>query len=162
MVTRYLLTISLLCPFILIAVLSGAEAENCKPTEPDMLGPFYKAGARIRSSVGNGYVLNGFARSSRDCSPIRGAQIEFWLSGPDGRYDDSHRATVYADNAGAYRFESNYPEPYGGRPPHIHIRVSAGGFRTLVTQHYPEKGTFRADFDLVLIPSEESSSLPGR
>ncbi len=154
METKYLLKISLLCAFILISVFSLAEAETCKPTEPDMLGPFYKAGAPVRSSVGKGYILNGVVRSSRDCAPIKGAQIEFWLAGPDRQYDDSHRATVYSDNKGAFQFESNDPKPYDGRPPHIHIRVSAVGFRTLVTQHYPEKGKSRATFDLVLIPSD--------
>jgi len=150
----YSLKISLLCTFILISIFSFVEAETCKPTEPDMLGPFYKAGAPVRSSVGKGYVLSGVVRSSKDCSPIKGAQIEFWLAGPDRQYDNSHRATVYSDTEGSFRFESNYPEPYYGRPPHIHIRVSAGGFRTLVTQHYPEKGKSRATFDLVLLPSE--------
>jgi protocatechuate 3,4-dioxygenase beta subunit len=151
---RLFLKNSLLWPFVLTVVLSSAEAQNCKPTEPDMLGPFYKAGAAVRLSVGKGYVLNGVVRSSKDCSLIGGAEIEFWLAGPDGRYDDSHRATVYADNKGAFRFESNYPKAYNGRPPHVHIRVSAGGFRTLVTQHYPEQDKSSTTFDLVLIPSE--------
>ena len=39
-----------------------------------------------------------------------------------------------------------------GRPSHIHIRVSAEGYRTLVTQHYPQKGIAEGHFDLVLIP----------
>jgi protocatechuate 3,4-dioxygenase beta subunit len=34
--------------------------------------------------------------------------------------------------------ESNFPPGYSGRPPHIHIRISANGFRSLATQHYPE------------------------
>src|SRR3990172_4688381 len=109
---RYFLKILLLFPFLIIALLSFASAEKCKPTEPDMLGPFYKPGAPLRSSVGKGYILNGVVRSSKDCSPIGGAQIEFWLAGPDGKYDDAHRATVYADNNGAYQFESNFPKPY--------------------------------------------------
>ncbi|HXX56579.1 MAG TPA: hypothetical protein VEI96_01095 [Thermodesulfovibrionales bacterium] len=146
--------IFLFFPVLLTAVFSLAQAETCKPTEPDMLGPFYKAGAPVRSSVGRGYVLNGVVRSSRDCSPIRGANIEFWLAGPDGKYDDNHRATVYADNAGAFRFESDYPGHYNDRPPHIHVRVSAAGFKTLVTQHYPEKSASGATLDLVLISAE--------
>ncbi len=154
MATKYLPKISLLLPFFLTAVFSFAGAETCRPTEPDMLGPFYKAGAPVRSSVGKGYILNGVVRSSRDCSPIRGAEIEFWLAGPDRQYDDNHRAKVYADDTGAFRFESDYPKPYYGRPPHIHMRVSASGFRTLVTQHYPEESRTGATLDLVLIPSE--------
>lgn len=104
----------------------------------------------MRSSVGTGYVLTGTVRSATDCSPIAGAVIEFWLAGPDG-YDDAHRATVIADGSGAYRFESNVPHHYDGRPPHIHVRVTAKGYQTLVTQHYPESGKTAASFELVLV-----------
>jgi protocatechuate 3,4-dioxygenase beta subunit len=44
------------------------------------------------------------------------------------------------------------PVVYGGRPPHIHVRVFAPGFQTLVTQHYPTAGQTEATFDLVLLP----------
>jgi protocatechuate 3,4-dioxygenase beta subunit len=152
--TGYLLKRFLYCLFIIGAMLSISGAEECKPTEPDMLGPFYKAGAPVRGSVGKGYLLSGVVKSSRDCSPLGGALIEFWLAGPDGKYDDDHRATVYADGSGSFRFESNYPKPYFGRPPHIHIRVSARNFKTLVTQHYPQKSKTGATVELVLIPSE--------
>jgi protocatechuate 3,4-dioxygenase beta subunit len=108
----------------------------------------------VRSGVGQGYTLRGVVRTAKDCSPLKGARVEFWLAGPDGRYDDLHRATVPADENGAYRFESNYPPAYGGRPPHIHIRVAAEGFTTLVTQHYPEKGRSGAELDLVLSPAQ--------
>lgn len=128
-------------------------AATCKPTEPDVLGPFYKPGAPMRSSVGKGYVLSGVVRSSANCAPIKNAKVEFWLVGPDGEYGDDYRATVVADESGAYRFESHFPPPYYGRPSHIHIRVSDDGFRTLVTQHYPVKGQARAAFDLVLVPA---------
>ena len=60
--------------------------------------------------------------------------------GLDGGYGVAYRATVIADGKGAYRFESYVPPPYYGRPLHIHLRVSARGFDTLVTQHYPEEG----------------------
>jgi protocatechuate 3,4-dioxygenase beta subunit len=61
---------------------------------------------------------------------------------------------LFSDASGAYRFESNFPPGYSGRPPHIHVRVSAAGFGTLVTQHYPKSGTTGAIFDLVLIPEQ--------
>ncbi len=154
MIRRHLLKIFLLFLFIFIAMLSFSQAKTCKPTESDMMGPFYKPGAPVRASVGKGYVLKGVVRSSKDCSPVRDAQIEFWLAGPDGSYDDDHRATVLADEKGAFRFESNYPKPYSERPPHIHIRVSAKGFVTLVTQHYPENGRTRSTIEIVLMPSE--------
>jgi protocatechuate 3,4-dioxygenase beta subunit len=100
---------------------------NCKPTKPDMLGPFYAPGAPVRSSVGSEYVLSGAVLAAEECQPIPDAQIEFWLANPRGDYDDAHRATVLAGQRGEYRLESNVPVSYGGRPPHIHVRVRASG-----------------------------------
>jgi protocatechuate 3,4-dioxygenase beta subunit len=124
---------------------------NCKPTQPDMLGPFYEPGAPVRTSVGSGYVLSGAVLAAEECKPIPNAKIEFWLANPRGDYDDAHRATVFADQRGEYRFESNVPVSYGGRLPHIHVRVRAPGYEELVTQHYPERGQRKANFDLVLV-----------
>ena len=136
-----------------VAAAGATPAWQCKPTPADALGPFYQADAPRRTRVGQGYLLTGVVKSARNCAPIPGAWIEFWLAGPSGDYDDDHRATVLADQAGAYRFESNYPPPYSSRPPHIHLRISAPGFKTLVTQHYPRKGASEASFDLVLRPA---------
>jgi protocatechuate 3,4-dioxygenase beta subunit len=66
-------------------------------------------------------------------------------------FDDEHRAAIVTAT-GEYGFESNFPPGYASRPPHIHIRVSAEGYRTLVTQHYPKKETSKGSMDLVLIP----------
>jgi catechol 1,2-dioxygenase len=130
---------------------AAGEPANCKPTQPDMLGPFYEPGAPVRTSVGSGYVLSGTVLSAEACKPIPNAHIEFWLANPGGDYDDAHRATVFAGERGGYHFESNVPVSYGGRPPHIHVRVRAPGYEVLVTQHYPERGQRKANFDLVLV-----------
>ena len=130
---------------------AGGGPANCKPTQPDMLGPFYEPGAPVRTSVGSGYVLSGSVLAAEECKPIRNARIEFWLANPRGEYDDAHRATVFAGQRGEYRFQSNVPVSYGGRPPHIHVRVTAPGYEELVTQHYPERGQRKANFDLVLV-----------
>jgi protocatechuate 3,4-dioxygenase beta subunit len=134
-----------------LAAVAGPEEPPCKATPADALGPFYQPGAPERDSVGKGYVLKGVVKST-GCTPIAGARLEFWLAGPDGRYDDAHRATMFTDNQGAYRFESNFPPRYSFRPPHIHLRITAPGFKTLVTQHYPKGGTVQGTFDLVLVP----------
>jgi catechol 1,2-dioxygenase len=130
---------------------AGGGPANCKPTQPDMLGPFYEPGAPVRRSVGSGYVLSGTVLAAEECKPISNAHIEFWLANPRGDYDDAHRATVFADQRGRYRFESNVPVSCGDRPPHIHVRVRAPGYEELVTQHYPERGQRKANFDLVLV-----------
>src|SRR5918993_433280 len=129
---------------------AAGRSADCKPTQPDMLGPFYEPGAPVRTRVGSGYVLSGVVLGAEGREPIRRARIEFWLANPRGDYDDVHRATVFAGHRGAYRFESNVPVSYGGRPPHIHVRVRARGYEELVTQHYPERGQKKANFDLVL------------
>lgn len=130
---------------------AGSDAApRCAPTRADALGPFYEPGAPVRSKVGTGYVLRGRVLTT-GCRPIRRARIEFWLVNPRGRYDDAHRATVIAARDGRYRLESNRPPGYEGRPPHIHVRVTARGFRTLVTQHYPRGSRTSAVFNLVLV-----------
>jgi protocatechuate 3,4-dioxygenase beta subunit len=140
-----------------LSALSGIEGSEaaefkCAPTPADSEGPFYKPNAPMRTSVGKGYALSGAVTSARDCAGIPGARIEFWLAAPDGNYDDEHRATQLADASGRYVFESNFPPKYTSRPPHIHIRVTADGFKTLITQHYPEKGSSKGEFMLVLAP----------
>jgi protocatechuate 3,4-dioxygenase beta subunit len=125
---------------------------GCKPTPSDALGPFYKSNAPLRANVGKGYVLTGSVKSAQDCLPVEGARIEFWLAGPNGQYDDDHRASLISDNSGRYTFQSNFPPPYSSRRPHIHIRVTADGYKPLVTQHYPVKGQPQGTFDLVMIP----------
>ncbi len=128
---------------------------ECAPTAADSEGPFYEPDAPVRSSVGLGYILTGTVQSTKDCAPIPNVQIEFWLANPAGMYDDEHRATVFANQSGSYRFESNFPPRYNFRPPHIHMRITADGFKPLVTQHYPKSDTTTASFDLVLIPLTE-------
>ena len=129
----------------------ASTVASCPPTRADALGPFYEPGAPVRSKVGTGYILRGVVRAARTCRAIPRARIEFWLVNPRGQYDDAHRATVIARRDGSYRFQSNKPIAYESRPPHIHIRVTARGYRALVTQHYPRRGRSSAVFNLVLV-----------
>jgi protocatechuate 3,4-dioxygenase beta subunit len=92
-------------------------------------------------------------RSTRGCTPLAQARIEIWQVNEQAEYADSHRATLFSAADGTYRFESNFPNPYSGRPSHIHLRASAAGHQTLITQYYPVAGQTAAAFDLVLIPT---------
>jgi len=125
---------------------------TCEPTQPDAEGPFYKPNAPHRDVTGRGLVVSGAVRSSADCRPLSGARIEWWSANPGGAYDDQHRALQRSDAQGRYRYETDPPGRYPGRPPHLHVRVVAPGHRTLVTQLYPasSQGPIAADF--VLIP----------
>jgi len=133
---------------------ASAALSSCPPTAEDEMGPFYRPGAPVRSQIGSGYLLQGTVRSANTCQSLPAARIEFWQAGPDGHYSDAYRATVIADREGRYRLETDAPPPYVSRPPHIHIRVEAEGFETLVTQHYLQGGEKKAVFDLVLVPKD--------
>jgi protocatechuate 3,4-dioxygenase beta subunit len=50
-----------------------------------------------------------------------------------------------------YRFETDFPPGYFGRPPHIHFKIFAPGHRSLTTQVYPKKGQSTITFNFVLI-----------
>ena len=142
---------------LLPLLIAAAPAYRCAPTPPDADGPFYRPGAPVRNSVGSGYLLFGTVKAADDCRPLGNARLEIWLVGPDGRYDERWRATVYARPDGRYHFSSHVPPPYGSRPPHIHLIVTAPGFAELITQHYPAPGTGLALFDPVLIPAPSAS-----
>lgn len=132
---------------------SPSGGYRCQPTVEDEMGPFYRPGAPLRSRIGAGYLLSGTVRSAATCAAITSPLIELWQAGPDGRYADAYRAAIISDRSGNYRFETSAPPPYVSRPPHIHIRVSAPGFATLVTQHYLQAGRTAALLDLVLVPT---------
>lgn len=146
---------------VLAAGVQPLAAFRCQPTPWAEIGPFYRPGAPVSNRIGSGYLLSGTVRSAADCAPIAGARIEVWQVGPDGRYDDSHRATIYSDRHGRYRLTTSIPPRYGKGKPHIHFVVDARGFDGVITQHYPKKGEKQAVFDLVLV-AESAASGQGR
>jgi protocatechuate 3,4-dioxygenase beta subunit len=150
-------------PFLLLFVtlcwtpFSAAEQPlACTPTAEDEMGPFYKPGAPYRHSVGTGYLLFGTVKSAVDCRPVHAALIELWMTGPEGQYGDEWWASLFSAENGTYYFTSHAATEFGSRLPHIHIRVTAEGFKPLVTQHYPVKGAGEGHFDLVLTPRTSS------
>ena len=138
-----------LAVLMLFAAPSTAQ-RPCTPTPPDALGPFYTPNAPERASTGRGLVVNGVVRSATGCAPLGGARIEWWSADAKGEYQDTLRATQRADGEGRYRYETVAPGRYPGRPPHLHVRVSAPGHRTLVTQVYPRDGQQSIETDFVL------------
>ena len=123
----------------------------CAPTRADMEGPFYTPNAQRREVNGRGFVIAGTVKSAPSCAPLDGARVEWWQANPAGTYDDAHRGSLLAGKDGAYRFETDFPPPYSGRPSHVHFKVFAPGHRTLTTQLYPKPGQSQAAFDLVLV-----------
>ena len=143
--------------FAAAALPSGSGAvwagqASCPPTAADAEGPFYVPNAPVRSVIGRGLVVMGTVRSAGSCTPIPGARLEWWQANPRGEYDNAHRATQTADTDGRYRFETNPPGVYPGRPPHLHVKISAPGYRTLTTQVYPKAEQTEIASDFVLRP----------
>ena len=110
-----------------------------------------------RGAKGSPCYVSGTVRSA-DGTPLPGARIEVWEADEDGfydvQYDDDRSAGRAWQRAGAngeYRFWSvlpaPYPIPYDGpvgdllraadrspmRPAHLHYKVDAPGYRTLIT-----------------------------
>lgn len=135
-------------PGVLVAQTSSSQ---CAATQPDIEGPFYKPNAPVRTQTGRGLEVSGRVRSVLDCRPLKGARIEWWSADAAGDYKDEHRATVVTDKDGRYRYETVSPSGYSFRPPHLHVKVSAVGHRTLTTQVYPERGQKKIVFNFNLV-----------
>lgn len=122
-------------------------ARTCEPTLPDALGPYYEENAPAVADLAGSLAGTALAMSGQvkdpDCRPIASALIEVWQADTDGDYhDDLLRSSLTADADGRFAFTTIMPGRYlqatGLRPAHLHYRVSAPGFRTVVTQIYFE------------------------
>jgi len=140
---------------------------GCTPTTPDILGPFYLANAPSNIQLssptepGTPIIISGIVRSE-DCPvAIPNALVEVWHATDAGSYYTNVnpytlRGRLYTGTGGDYSFNSIQPGWYLNgaqyRPRHIHYRVSAPGYTTLVTQLY-----FAGD---PYIPSDPWASQP--
>ena len=120
-------------------------AANCTPTFDDGVSPTYQPNAPVRASVGHGHVLSGVVRSSHGCTPIANAQLELWPEYLGQGHPNNARATIFTDSAGRYHYECDPPE-------HIHMRISAPGYRTIGQNSYHPHGQPEGRFDVVLAP----------
>ena len=127
-------------------------APPCRPTCADVEGPFYVPGAPIRASTGDGLVFRGSLLGTPDCRPLTRGRVEWWQTNERGQYDASHRGSQNVTPDGSYRFTTDFPGVYPGRPPHIHFKAFAPGYRPLTTQLYLLGGETEAVFDIVLVP----------
>lgn len=142
-----------------LAGLAGTAAAQCRRTPTDALGPYYIPGQPAQTDLcqrdaSPGMVVTGRVLGFPECRPVAGALVEVWHANARGIYsridkmafDDLAclmRGAVRSGEDGRYSFRTLAPGAYLGRPRHIHFRVSAPGYRTLVTQMYfpPQEGT---------------------
>ena len=93
------------------AISAGTEMEQCRPTPPDEIGPFYLPDAPRRNVIGRGYVIEGVTRQYPSCHPLPGVRFEFWHAGPGGNYGARYRGITYSDAEGRYHIETDPPGP---------------------------------------------------
>lgn len=122
----------------------ASTATSCTLTPAETEGPYYTAGAPAKSNLNKdvtsgtpltvtGQVLN------QKCQPLKNATIEIWQANASGQYDNQGytlRGKVNTDASGKYTFTTVVPGEYPGRTPHIHIKVTPAGGKTLTTQLY--------------------------
>ena len=133
-----------------LPVPASGEAGKCLPTAEDKEGPFYKPEAPERLSTGSGLAVSGKVLSWPDCRPIPGACVEWWHADRSGEYVDSLRGARKTGDNGGYAFTASPPGIYPGRPPHIHFKVFAPGYKALTTQLSLRGGENKVPFDIVV------------
>lgn len=135
-----------------------AQGSALRPTPSQSEGPFYPVSlptdtdfdllrnGAVRYAKGQAAWVEGTVTDTRGV-PVAGALVEIWQCDQDGHYHhpgDGGQADpafqgfgrVAVGRDGAYRFRTLRPAPYGGRTPHIHVKVKLDGTDLLTTQLY--------------------------
>ena len=145
-----------------IAAGPAFAASDCRITESDILGPFYRFGAPSRTRLagpdeaGDRLVLSGTVFSSDCRTPLPGTLIEVWQANTAGLYDTSTpgnftetttfplRGMLQTNDKGQYEIETivpgRYPIPpnlpglekYAGLTRPAHVH-----FRVMESLHVP-------------------------
>jgi catechol 1,2-dioxygenase len=140
---------------------NGKNFEGNTPTTTDILGPFYRPGSPIRTSLrlpnsnGTPIVLKGYIYKEDGKTPINNALVEIWHCDENEVYDNAtdeykYRGGQRTKADGKYEFKSILPVPYKAdpkdetswRPAHIHMRVSVPTQQDLITQIYFKGGKY--------------------
>lgn len=164
-----------------------ALAAGAKPTEDNILGPYFRDGAPFRAKVspvlakGVPLLIRGRVWGFDTKKPLAGAVLDIWQADADGRYDNDdpnkppakgvyiNRARVLTDETGYYEYETIHPGPYkigpdAWRPAHIHYLVRKAGYANLITQLYFQGDKFNAKDEFIkpsLIIKLESAKVNG-
>jgi protocatechuate 3,4-dioxygenase beta subunit len=141
---RVLSSALIITGLLMVIKTESPAADTANPTPAAIEGPFFRPNAPRRTSLlepgitGTKLVLTGRVLST-DGKPINGARLDFWHSDGKGEYDNAGyklRGHQLTNHEGQYRLETIVPGQYGGRTPHIHVKVQAPNGRILTTQLY--------------------------
>lgn len=128
----------------------STHSGDCETTN-DILGPFYRPNAPLRSDLlfeglkGAQVLIKGKVYAD-DCETVlENALIEIWHCDTEGNYDNKsakflHRGSQKSTSEGDYSFNTILPGKYLNgelyRPAHIHFRVTHADQQELVSQIY--------------------------
>lgn len=135
-----------------------AQGATLRPTPGQSEGPFYPVAlpadtdfdllrsGSARYTQGVAAWVEGTVSDTRGV-PVSGAVVEIWQCDQAGHYHhpgDGGKADpafqgfgrVAVGRDGSYRFRTLRPARYGGRTPHIHVKVKLDGADLLTTQLY--------------------------
>jgi len=134
---------------------NGKSFVGDTPTTTDILGPFYRPGAPMRSNIippgskGIPMNLTGTIFKEDGKTPLNNALVEIWQCDENEHYDNTSdsflfRGAIKTNKNGKYAFKTIVPVPYKAdpnndeswRPAHIHMRVSVAEQQDLITQIY--------------------------
>jgi protocatechuate 3,4-dioxygenase beta subunit len=119
-------------------------------TPSDDEGPFYRAGAPLRSDLRRAdspnapMTIRGVVRDE-DGATLSGVTLDLWHADGGGAYDNDskefrYRGKVTTGKDGTYRFDTDFPGQYrmgrASRPHHVHVKLSGEGLYPLTTQMY--------------------------
>jgi protocatechuate 3,4-dioxygenase beta subunit len=137
--------------------MDDSQATTAALTAPTGPGPYYIRDApqlvdgllNYTGLPGETIAVVGHVYAGPETSaPLSGAKVEIWQADASGNYHPSAggeagrfhagelglRGYVLSGEDGSYRFTTIYPGFYLGRTRHIHVRASAEGVGSVVTQ----------------------------
>jgi catechol 1,2-dioxygenase len=137
-------------------VAPAALPDTAKPTEDNILGPYFREGAPYRAKVspplakGITLLIRGRVWGFDTKKPLVGAVLDIWQADTDGRYDNDDPNKPPAKG----EYETIHPGPYkigpdAWRPAHIHYLVRKAGYTNLITQLYFQGDKFNAKDEFI-------------
>ena len=134
---------------------STPPKKSCDQTTLDYFGegPFYTANPPIIQNnqladinkIGERLIISGRVYNLDCTEVIPNTEIDIWHADNNGAYDQSGynlRGKTFSNSQGFYMFETIKPGLYLNgstyRPSHIHFKITAQNYPTLITQLYFE------------------------